>query len=111
MKSKTRKQIILSVRVTRSQEDMIQEIFDNNEQFGSVSEAVHSCILYGIRHYALMRKAEDPEFVNKIEKQIHMQLNVPNIEQTIRLCDIDEIDAILIRLHKVRDEQFNKLIK
>lgn len=108
---RNKKTALLTARFTTEEEAEINKFVNKNNDFESTAEAMRVFTLFGMRFFKLKKLAENPTFVNELEKQFHIQITKPSIEKIVKHMDITEVDALMLKLADVRDEKFNELIK
>ncbi len=111
MKTSKKKKVILSTRFTVKEEEEISKFVENNDDFDSTGEALHVLAIFGLRFFKLKKLAENPEFVNQLEEQFHIQITKPSIEKIVKNMQPSEIDALMLKIRNIREEVFNSLIK
>lgn len=108
---KENKDVLLSARFTTEEHTKLKEILAQSEEYGSMSEVIHALTKLGIRHLIIKKEMEDPLFVNAMEEQFHLQINVPKIEETFKRLKVTDMDAMMAKLGDIREKKFNSLIK
>lgn len=100
----------ISSRFSSKEIREFEEYVEEDPNFNSLSEAMRVFSLYGLRFFKLQNLAENPEFVHKLEKQFHIQIVKPSLENIVQKMEITEIDAFMLKLKDVKDEKINQLL-
>lgn len=100
----------ISARFTAKEIIEFEEYIESDPNFTNLAQSMRIFSLYGLRFFKLQRAAENPEFVSNLEKQFHIQITKPSLENIVNKMDIGEIDALMLKLKDVKADKIERLL-
>lgn len=101
----------ISYRLTRKESVDLEDLVGDDKPFESLAEASRKLVLIGIRYTKIKELSKNPTFVNELEEKYHIHIAKPDIIETAKRLNPDEIDAIMLKLQNIKDDKIEQILK